>query len=339
MFNASRSQYRRSTGLFITTIFMLLGSLYLSMACNTDQESSPAPESLAESNTEVAVEEKTNKQIAIPVFASTSIVGDWVRNVGGDRIIVEHLAPAGKDPHTYQPTPKEVVKLSESELVFSIGLTLEGKNISSLLENSLNPVATHIFLGPLVNPIEYKKHDEHDEHDHGALDPHFWLDPTRVSIAVDEITAQLSRIDPASAAFYQENASVYKGQLSSLDKQIASAFEQIPEKDRKLVTSHEALGYLGDRYGFEIIGAVIPSISTESGPTATAIAKLVDELKAEEVKGIFMETGVEEKVTTQISQDANVEVITGLQVEYVLEGESYLQMMTKLSELISEGLK
>ena len=80
-------------------------------------------------------------------------------------------------------------------------------------------------------------------------------------------------------------------------------------------------------------------MSTESGPTAAAIAKLIDGIKLAEVKGVFMEAGVEEKVTTQIAQDANVEVITGLQVEYVLEGETYLQMMTKLSESISEGLK
>ena len=105
------------------------------------------------------------------------------------------------------------------------------------------------------------------------------------------------------------------------------------------MTSHEALGYLGDKYGFEIVGTVIPSMSTESGPTATAIAKLVDDLKAEKIKGIFMESGVEEKITKQIAQDANVEVVTGLQVEYVLEDESYLQMMAKLSELIVEALK
>ena len=343
MFTASMSQNKRSTGLLIATIFMLLGSLSLSMACSADEAAAPTQPAAI-----VGLEEKTNKQIAFPVFASTSIVGDWVKNIGGERVIVEHLAPAGKDPHTYQPTPKEVANLSESKLVFSIGLALEGKNISSLLENSLSPDATHIPLGPLVNPIEYKDHDEHNEHDehdeheghdHGTHDPHFWLDPSRASLAIDEITTQLSVIDPDSADFYQENATAYKSQLSDLDKQMSSVFEQIPEKDRKLVTSHEALGYLGHKYDFEIVGTVIPSMSTESGPTAIAIAKLVDDLKTEGVKGIFMESAVEEKITKQIAQGAIVEVITGLQVEYVLEGETYLQMMTKLSELIVERLK
>ena len=163
MFTASMSQNKRSTGLLIATIFMLLGSLSLSMACSADEAAAPAAAPAAASAAApaqpaptVALEEKADKQIAFPVFASTSIVGDWVKNVGGERVIVEHLAPAGKDPHTYQPTPKEVAKLSESKLVFSIGLSLEGKNISSLLENSLSPDATHIPLGPLVNPIEYK---------------------------------------------------------------------------------------------------------------------------------------------------------------------------------------
>jgi len=335
MFTASMSQNERYPRLLIATIFMLLGSLSLSMACSADEAVAPAAAPAQPAPT-VALEEKTDKQIAFPVFASTSIVGDWVKKVGGERVIVEHLAPAGKDPHTYQPTPKEVAKLSESKLVFSIGLSLEGKNISSLLENSLSPDATHIPLGPLVNPIEYK---EHEGHDHGTHDPHFWLDPSRASLAIDEITTQLSVIDPDSAGFYQENATAYKSQLSDLDKQMSSMFEQIPEKDRKLVTSHEALGYLGHKYDFEIVGTVIPSMSTESGPTAIAIAKLVDDLKTEGVKGIFMESGVEEKIAKQIAQDAKVEVITGLQVEHVLEGETYLQMMTKLSELIVEGLK
>ena len=171
MFTASMSQNKRSTGLLIATIFMLLGSLSLSMACSADEAAAPAAAPAgapAQPAPTVALEEKADKQIAFPVFASTSIVGDWVKNVGGERVIVEHLAPAGKDPHTYQPTPKEVAKLSESKLVFSIGLSLEGKNISSLLENSLSPDATHIPLGPLVNPIEYGEHDEHDEHDEHA---------------------------------------------------------------------------------------------------------------------------------------------------------------------------
>ena len=183
MFTASMSQNKRSTGLLIATIFMLLGSISLSMACSADEAAAPAvapaaapaaasAAAPAQPAPTVALEEKADKQIAFPVFASTSIVGDWVKNVGGERVIVEHLAPAGKDPHTYQPTPKEVAKLSESKLVFSIGLSLEGKNISSLLENSLSPDATHIPLGPLVNPIEYKEHDEHDEHDENDSDSH-----------------------------------------------------------------------------------------------------------------------------------------------------------------------
>ena len=175
MFTASKSQNKRSVRLIIATIFMLLGSLSLNMACSSDEATATttataaaaapaaaATAAPAQPTATVALEEKTGKQKAFPVFASTSIVGDWVKNVGGERVIVEYLAPAGKDPHTYQPTPKEVAKLSESKLVFSIGLTLEGKNISSLLENSLSPDATHIPLGPLVNPIEYDEHDEHD---------------------------------------------------------------------------------------------------------------------------------------------------------------------------------
>ena len=107
MFTASMSQNKRSPGLLIATIFMLLGSLSLSMACSADEAAAPAA-APTQPAAIVGLEEKTNKQIAFPVFASTSIVGDWVKNIGGERVIVEHLAPAGKDPHTYQPTPKEV---------------------------------------------------------------------------------------------------------------------------------------------------------------------------------------------------------------------------------------
>ena len=160
-----------------------------------------------------------------------------------------------------------------------------------------------------------------------------------MSIAIDEIKAQLSNMDPESSDYYQKNASAYKGQLSDLDQHMRSVFEKIPEKDRKLVTSHEALGYLEDKYGFDVIGAVIPAATTDSGPTAANIAKLIDEIKLTKVKAIFMEKGVEEKITRQIAQDANVQVITGLQVEYLKEGESYVEMMMTLSELIHNGLK
>ena len=323
---------------------LVMGIFSAGIGCTNRSDTFTVSKNPSDSTPEGKGSGNINKGGLLKIHTTTSIISDWVRVVGGERVLVESLTPAGKDPHTYQPTPKKVASLSNSKLVFAIGLSLEGSNITPLLENSLNPNATFLVLGTKVDPVKLMHHDEqdkgeeHDEHLHGPIDPHFWLDPSRVSIAIDEIKAQLSNMDPDSSDYYQKNASAYKGQLSDLDQHMRSVFEKIPEKDRKLVTSHEALGYLEETYGFDVIGAVIPAATTDSGPTAANIAKLIDEIKLTKVKGIFMEEGVEEKITEQIAQDANVQVITGLRVEYLKEGESYVEMMMALSELIHKGL-
>jgi len=323
---------------------LVMGIFSAGIGCTNRSDTFTVSKNPSDSTPEGKGSGNINKGGLLKIHTTTSIISDWVRVVGGERVLVESLTPAGKDPHTYQPTPKKVASLSNSKLVFAIGLSLEGSNITPLLENSLNPNATFLVLGTKVDPIKLMHHDdhdkdeEHDEHLHGPIDPHFWLDPSRVSLAIDEIKAQLSSMDPDSSDYYQKNASAYKGQLSDLDQHMRSVFAKIPEKDRKLVTSHEALGYLEETYGFDVIGAVIPAATTDSGPTAANIAKLIDEIKLTKVKGIFMEEGVEEKITEQIAQDANVQVITGLRVEYLKEGESYVEMMMALSELIHKGL-
>ena len=342
--NMSSSQYKHMISWFGIAL-LVLGIFSAPIGCTNRSDTLTVSKKTSDSVPEGGDSENVNKDGLLKIHTTTSIISDWVKIVGGEKVLVESLTPAGKDPHTYQPTPKKVASLSNSKLVFAVGLSLEGSNITPLLENSLNPNATFLVLGTKVDPIKLMHHDdhdkdeEHDEHLHGPIDPHFWLDPSRVSIAIDEIKAQLSNMDPDSSDYYQKNASVYKGQLSDLDQHMRSVFEKIPEKDRKLVTSHEALGYLEDKYGFDVIGAVIPAATTDSGPTAANIAKLIDEIKLTKVKGIFMEKGVEEKITRQIAQDANVQVITGLQVEYLKEGESYVEMMMTLSELIHNGLK
>ena len=345
--NMSSSQYKQMLFRFGIAL-LVLGIFSASISCTNRSDTSTVGDKTSDSIPEGTDSVNVNKDGLLKIHTTTSIISDWVRIVGGERVLVESLTPAGKDPHTYQPTPKKVANLSNSKLVFAIGLALEGNNITPLLENSLNPDATFLALGTKVNPIEATQHDEHDQHDkdeeheehpHGPIDPHFWLDPSRVSIAIDEIKVQLSNMDPDSSDYYQKNASIYKGQLSDLDQHMRSVFEKIPKKDRKLVTTHEALGYLEDKYGFDVIGAVIPAATTDSGPTAANIAKLIDEIKLTKVNGIFMEKGVEEKITRQIAQDANVQVITGLQVEYLKDGESYVEMMMELSELIHNGLK
>ncbi len=334
----SSSQYKQLIFRFSIAL-LVMGIFSAGIGCTNKSDTLTVDEKTSDSGQEGKNSGNINKDGLLKIHTTTSIISDWVTIVGGERVVVESLTPAGKDPHTYQPTPKKVAKLSNSQLVFTIGLSLEGSNITPLLENSLNPNTTFLVLGTKVNPIKAAQTDEHDEHLNRPMDPHFWLDPSRVSIAIDEIKVQLSNMDPDSSDYYQKNASVYKGQLSDLDQHMRSLFQKIPEKDRKLVTSHEALGYLEDKYGFDVIGAVIPSATTDSEPTAANIAKLIDEIKLTKVKGIFMEKGVEEKITRQIAQDVNVQVITGLQVEYLKDGESYIEMMMTLSELIHNGLK
>lgn len=337
--NAHSSQYNQIIFRFATAL-LVLGIFSVSIGCASRSDTLSMGEKTSDSDPAGTNPRNVNKDGLLTIHTTTSIISDWVKVVGGERVVVESLTPAGKDPHTYQPTAQQVARLSNSKLVISIGLSLEGQNISPLLQHSLSRNVIRVELGPQTNPIKIDPHRKpgHQGH-HDAYDPHFWLDPSRTTIAIKQIQNSLTSVDPEGTDYYSDNASDYIKKLSDIEESIRYTYERIPSSNRMLVTSHEALGYLEDAYGLQIIGSVIPALSTDSGPTASDLADLIDIIQLTKAPAIFMEEGIQEKVTTQIARDTNTKIVEGLRVEYLNEGESYLQMIKRTAELIHNGLR
>ncbi len=337
--SAHSSRYKQIIFRFAMVLFAL-GIFSASIGCASSSDTLSMAEKPSHSYPEGTNPGNVTKDGLLTIHTTTSIISDWVKIVGGERVVVESLTPAGKDPHTYQPTAQQVARLSNSKLVISIGLSLEGQNISTLLQHSLSPNAIQVELGPQTSPIKLGRHRETEHQDqHDSYDPHFWLDPSRTTIAIKQIQNSLASVDPGGTDYYSNNALDYITKLSKIEESVRSTYERIPSSKRMLVTSHESLGYLEDAYGLQIIGSVIPALSTDSGPTASDLANLIDIIQLTKAPAIFMEEGIQEKVTTQIARDTNTKIVEGLKVEYLNEGESYLQMIKGTSELIYNGLR
>ena len=189
---------------------------------------------------------------------------------------------------------------------------------------------------------EDEHEDEHDEHDHGPLDPHFWFDPLRVKIAIDEMASRLSVLDPESASVYHQNASDYKVQLDELHSWTLEHVAAVPQERRQLVTSHDSLAYFAVAYGFEVVGLVIPSLSPDVEPSAEHIAELIETVREHEVPAVFGETTVSERLAQAVARETGAELFhlySGSLGEEGSSGDTYLGMVRTNVERIVEALK
>ncbi|MFO3796050.1 MAG: metal ABC transporter substrate-binding protein [Anaerolineales bacterium] len=286
----------------------------------------------------------------LQVVATTGIVADVVRQVGGEFVEVTTLLPPGTDAHSYTSRPEDVVMLSKARLVFANGAGLE-EFLAPLLENA-GAKERLVEVSNKIPLLEFEMKDEHEEqheqHDHAAggehkhaFDPHTWFSPKNVILWVDTIAEALSQADPAHRATYQKNAEAYKAQLQELDAWIADQVAQIPPQNRKLVTDHRIFGYFARDYGFEQIGAIIPSFSTEASPSAQELATLEDAIRAYGVKAIFVEEIGNQQLAEQVSRDTGVRLVA---LYHDLgpagsEADTYLKYMRYNVAQIVEALK
>ena len=333
--------------------FSLISIAMLMIACGSDDESSQTQLS----------DQSSEKQIS--VLATTPMLGEYVKQVAGDNIDVQVLMPYGSDPHHFEPSPQDVAKIESADLVFYVGLKYETRPLLKLLENTTNTNQTLIEIGEKINPIEFKEddHDEHeghghdeekeehgehgdkDEHegheghDHGVYDPHFWFDPTRVSLAVDAIKIALVNIDPENKDSYETSANNYTAKLTELDVQTKDLISTIPADQRKFITTHEALGYLEARYDVEVLAAIIPSITTEDTATPKQLVNVIEEIKEHEIKVLFMESESPTKAAEVIAQETGVTLVSGLWVETLQENQTYIDFMESNVNIIVENLK
>jgi ABC-type Zn uptake system ZnuABC Zn-binding protein ZnuA len=271
------------------------------------------------------------------VLVVESFLADITRNVSGDRLTVEALMPLGADPHAFQPTPQDAARVADADVLVVNGANLESF-LAPLLQNagSANQLVIDASAGLTPRP------DTSGDHPEG--DPHFWLDPTLVIKYVENIRDGLSQADPDGANIYKVNADNYIAKLQDLDGWISSLIQQeVPPSRRMLVTNHETFGYFAARYGFTVVGAILPSISSGASPSAQELAALVDKIRTTGVPAIFLETGSNTQLADQIAAETGVKVISGLYTHSLSPANgpcaTYLDMMKYDVNTIVDALK
>lgn len=260
----------------------------------------------------------------LKVVATYSVLGDLVRNVGGDKIQLRTLVRPGQDTHTYEPTPTDASALAEAALVFENGLEFE-KWLDKLYTAS-GSQASRIVVTKGIEPLTLVVGD-----DIGETDPHVWHDVANTSRMVEAIRDALKQADPANAQTYETNAQAYLTQLKDLDNWVVQQVKAVPEGRRKLVTNHDSLGYFAKRYGFEILGALLPTSTEGASPSAQEMAALAETLKASGVPAVFAENVSSNSLLNQVAAEAGVKVVESLYTDALgpagSDGETYLKMM------------
>lgn len=262
---------------------------------------------------------------SLKVVATFSILGDLARNVGGDRIALTVLVGPNSDVHSYEPAPADIRALADADVILENGLGFEAwlDNLYAAADSR----AERVVVTREVTPAAMTVGDEV-----GETDPHAWQDVAYAIGMVGLIRDALAQRDPANAAVYASNAARYLQQLQDLDAYIRQQVESLPAGRRTLVTNHDALGYFARRYGFELIGSVLGSVSTEAGePSAAELAELSDEIKGAQVPAIFTENVENSQVIEQVAQEAGAIVAPPLFTDALgsagSAGETYLKMM------------
>ena len=300
----------------------------------------------------------------INVVATTPMIGEFVSQVGGDNINLTVLMPAEADPHNYDPSPQDAGKIADADLVFYTGLRYEPSALVKLLENSACSSEVLAEVGENVFPIEFKEeghddhdeeghddhdeegHDDHDEeghddhegHDHGAYDPHFWFDPNRVSYAAEYIESKLVEFDPSNASDYEAAGKAYVTELKGLVSQVSELISTIPSQNRKLITTHESLGYLEAKFGLEVLSTIIPSFDSANEISPSQLVGVIDVIEDNNVKVIFIEAEAPSVYADTIVAETGIKAVEGLWVETLKEGQSYPEFLFEAVELIVENL-
>jgi len=305
---------------FLLLITIFSTALLSLNACNADNELNNKTKT---DQTELS--KKSTRATLPKVLAVESFLADITKNISGNRLEIDTLIPLGLDPHSFEPSPGDVAKIAENDILITNGAGFEG-----WLEDTIAGANEKILIVECSKGLKGK-------------DPHFWLDPNLVKVYVQNIRDALIESDPQGKDLYNENAEEYTARLIELDKWIVEAVKKIPQGKRLLVTNHESFGYYADRYGFKVIGTIIPSSSSASSPSAKEISELIEKIKAAGAKAIFLETGSDPKIADQIARETNIKVVTELYTHSITEPDgpapTYIDMIEFDTKKIVESLK
>ena len=423
---------RRISGMWAPTLLVFAMVLGLA-ACSNEATPTPTPGQTTTAPQPTATPEPTPTAEPTPtilsVVTSTSIVADWVENIGGDGVEVFSLVPRGVDPHGYQPGARDVARVADADLVLTVGLGLEESWLRELLENAARDPANVIELADAIEPIEFGEthiedvefleeinhivheveegeisakegleevaevleglehhegeeaegegemeepsehvaelleqfqsgqidaeeaieeiehvvgegEEEHEGHGHGVHDPHFWFDPIRVKLVINDIAARLSALDGGMSSTYSANASAYGAQLDELHTWTTEKIAMVPEERRLLVTSHDSLGYFAELYGFSVVGVILGT-TTEAEPSAEDLAELTHEVEELGAPAIFGETTVSERLANAVATESGARLVrlySGSLDSQGTEAGTYIDMVMTNVERIVEAL-
>ncbi|CAA9535461.1 MAG: Zinc ABC transporter, substrate-binding protein ZnuA [uncultured Solirubrobacteraceae bacterium] len=261
----------------------------------------------------------------IEVVATTTHLADIARNVAGDRAEVRGLLAANADPHEHEVRPSDVDALTDAAVVLR-----SGGDLDDWLAEAVQSAGSDARVTTVADSIGAE-----------GDDPHWWQDPRNGAAAAAAIRDALTQADPEGAAAYRANSAAYVRKVQALDRAVAACMREVPAEQRKLVTTHDALGFYAERYGIEVVGAVIPSLSTRGQPSAGETAELVETIRRERVAAIFAESAVEPKVEEAIARESGAQVGRALYADTLgpagSDGATYLGSIRANTLALVEG--
>lgn len=259
-------------------------------------------------------------------MATTTQVADLTRAVGGTRVDVRQVLQPNSDPHDYEPRPSDARDAERAAVVLR-----SGGEVDQWLSGLLDSGASHAEVVDLSKSVRTR-----------GDDPHWWQDPRNARRAVTRIGAALAKADPEGRASYEKRAVAYSRRLGRLDRSVASCIARIPPRDRRLVTSHDALGYYTRRYGLELVGAVIPSLSSQAQPSSRDLRSLVAQIRRQGVRAIFPESSLNPKLEKAVSRESGAKVGGALWADTLgpsgSSGATYIASIQSNTETIAAAL-
>jgi zinc/manganese transport system substrate-binding protein len=257
----------------------------------------------------------------IHVVATTTQLGDFARQVGGDRVNVKTLLDAATDPHEYEPRPSDARAIAEADVVLE-----SGGEVDAWLDDVVDAAGGEADVVDVGEAIHA-----------GGDDPHWWQDPLMTLRATRVIEAALRRADPTGADAYRRGAAAFGAEVSRLSEAIGRCMRSIPVDRRRLVTNHDSFGWFARRYDIEVLGSVIPGRATSARPSARDVRELVDAIRREHVTTIFPESALDQRVEQAVARDAGAKVGETLYADTLGKADTYVEALTHDAAAMARG--
>jgi zinc/manganese transport system substrate-binding protein len=275
-------------------------------------------------------------QDKIKAVATFSILADFVKNVGGDRVDVQALVGPNSDAHVYQPSPSDAKALADAKVVFTNGLGFEGW-IARLIKAS----GTKAPMIVTTKGVKPRKAAGDHGHSHGDdADPHAWQSVANAKIYVANIRDALAAADPAGKSAYEANAAPYLAKLDALDAEVKAAVEKIPADRRRIITTHDAFGYFAAAYGVAFIAP--QGVSTESEVSAKDVARIITQIKKQKIPAVFLENVTDDRLLKRIGAESGARIGGTLYSDALTDEKgpapTYIDMMRHNVKQLAEAL-